>query len=52
MERKREEEMDEAAYKRELVARMFGDKLSARQYGVLMNLDDIDYTAEPENLKL
>jgi hypothetical protein len=52
MERKREEEMDEDTYRRELVARLFGGKLSARQYGVLMNYQDYDKTAEPERLKI
>ena len=44
--------MDEDTYRRELVARLFGGKLSARQYGVLMNYQDSDKTAEPERLKI
>jgi len=33
------EENDEDSYRRELMARMFGGKLSARQYGVLMRMN-------------
>ena len=33
-----EQEEDHETYKRELLARMFGGKLSSRQYGVLMNM--------------
>jgi len=34
-----EEQGNEDQYRRELVARMFGGKLTARQYGVLMNIN-------------
>jgi len=33
-----EENEDEDTYRRELLARMFGGKLTARQYGVLMRM--------------
>ena len=35
-----EAEQDKASYKKELLARMFGGKLSTRQYEVLMNMDE------------
>lgn len=34
------EEGDEEAYRRELLSRLFGGKLTARQYAVLMNMPD------------
>jgi hypothetical protein len=37
-ERIMEAEEDESTYKRELLARMFGGKLTSRQYGVLLNM--------------
>ena len=33
-----EEQDDEESYRRELLARMFGNKLTARQFGVLMKM--------------
>lgn len=33
-----EEQDDEESYRRELLARMFGNKLTARQFGVLMRM--------------
>ena len=33
-----EAEEDETSYKKELLARMFGGKLTSRQFGVLMNM--------------
>jgi hypothetical protein len=33
-----EAEDDETSYRKELMARMFGGKLTSRQFGVLMNM--------------
>ena len=33
-----EEQDDEESYRRELLARMFGNKLTSRQFGVLMQM--------------
>lgn len=41
-----EEEEEQSAYRRELLARMFGGKLSSRQYGVLMNMTADDNEKE------
>ena len=38
VERIIEAEQDELTYKKELMARMFGGKLTSRQFGVLMNM--------------
>jgi hypothetical protein len=41
-----DEEQDQANYRRELLARMFGGKLTSRQYGVLMNMTADDNEKE------
>ena len=40
LDRIMEEHDDEETHRRELLARMFGGKLTARQYGVLMRMTD------------
>ena len=52
MNRILEEQEDEANYKKELLARMYGSKLTARQYGVLLNQPEHDAAAEREFNKL
>jgi hypothetical protein len=47
-----EEEDDELNYRKELLARMFGGKLTARQYGVLMNQPEHDAKARRDFQKI
>ena len=51
-----EAEQDESTYKRELLARMFGGKLTSRQFGVLLNMpqdqQDKERIARKEDYKL
>jgi hypothetical protein len=41
-----EAEEDETTYRKELLARMFGGKISSRQFGVLMNMSQNEQDKE------